>query len=116
MARPDQMPTSKPEPEPEPAWPSDPGSVRDSGTIPDHSQSGFGRALRSSEPLPLLLSLASLGTSVASFLGFVITSSIGWRKEKRERQQAEVELEKRKLEVEKLRIEVDKLRQDNRNS
>ena len=53
-----------------------------------------------------LISLASLATSGASLAGFVITSGLAWRKERREAKHSEVDLEKKKLEVEKLRLEL----------
>ena len=52
------------------------------------------------------ISLASLATSGASLAGFLLTSSLAWRKEKRESKHSEVDLEKKRLEVEKLRLEL----------
>jgi hypothetical protein len=56
----------------------------------------------------VLISLASLVTSFASLCGIAITSTIAYRKEKRERVGAEIDNEKKKLEIEKLRLELEK--------
>jgi hypothetical protein len=54
--------------------------------------------------------ITTVSTSIASFVGFIFTTIIGWRKEKREsaladiqRKQLEAELKKSKLETEKLK-------------
>jgi hypothetical protein len=54
--------------------------------------------------------ITTVSTSIASFIGFLFTTIIGWRKEQREsaladiqRKQLEAELEKSKLEMEKLK-------------
>jgi uncharacterized membrane protein len=49
---------------------------------------------------------ASLVTFVTTFLGFVVTTVMTWRKEGRETDHASLELEKNKLELEKLRREI----------
>ena len=58
--------------------------------------------LRSEE----MVVFASLVTSVTTFLGFLVTTGMTWRKERRETDHASVELEKNKLELEKLRREI----------
>lgn len=57
--------------------------------------------------LPILISIASLLTSVVSFCGFFFTTVVAWRKERREQKHADLDLERKKLEVEKLRIEIE---------
>ncbi|HNA27045.1 MAG TPA: hypothetical protein PLI01_09600 [Nitrospira sp.] len=57
--------------------------------------------------LPMLISVASLLTSATSLIGFFFTTGVAWRKERREQQHADLDLEKKKLEVEKLRLEVE---------
>jgi heme A synthase len=49
---------------------------------------------------------ASLVTSVTTFLGFLVTTVMTWRKERREGDHASVQLEKNKVELEKLRREI----------
>ncbi|MBL8529108.1 MAG: hypothetical protein JNL68_15585 [Burkholderiales bacterium] len=57
--------------------------------------------------LPMLISVASLLTSVTSLIGFLFTTGVAWRKERREQQHADLDLERKKLEVEKLRLEIE---------
>jgi hypothetical protein len=57
--------------------------------------------------LPMLISVASLLTSATSLIGFFFTTGIAWRKERREQQHADLDLERKKLEVEKLRLEME---------
>lgn len=65
----------------------------------------------SSTDLSLYISAASLLTSTASFAGFLFTSIVTWRKERREQRHADVDLEKKKLEVEKLKRELGQKRE-----
>jgi hypothetical protein len=60
----------------------------------------------------MLISVATLVTSVTSLFGFFFTTGIAWRKERREQQVADLDLEMRRLEVEKLRLEVERKKQD----
>jgi Fic family protein len=53
-----------------------------------------------------VLTLGSFITSITTLIGFVVTTVIAWRKERRESVHASVELEKNKLELEKLRREI----------
>lgn len=62
--------------------------------------------------LPTILSVASLLTSITSLVGFIITTWIAWRRERREQQFADLDLEKVRLEVEKLRLEVARKKQE----
>jgi hypothetical protein len=55
--------------------------------------------------VPLITAVASFVTALVALMGFVYTSVLTWRKERREKVLAE-------LEVEKLRLENDKLRQE----
>lgn len=57
-----------------------------------------------------ILTLASLATSITTFLGFIITSYTNLRKELRETRTARLELEKKQLEVEKLRQEIESMK------
>ena len=54
----------------------------------------------------VLISLVSLATSTTSLVGFMLTSALAWRKERRETKHSEVDLRKKELEIEKLRLEV----------
>jgi hypothetical protein len=62
------------------------------------------------ETTDLLVAVASLLTAVTSLVGLVWTTFIGWRKEQREAEAAELERERRELEIEKLRREVEEAR------
>jgi hypothetical protein len=53
-----------------------------------------------------------MATSVATLFGFVVTTGIAWRKERREGEVADLEIEKKKLELESLRYDVEKKRQE----
>ncbi|KAB0489655.1 hypothetical protein [Pseudomonas vancouverensis] len=59
-----------------------------------------------------LVSIASLATSIASFFGFLITTRIAWRKERREGEFADLDLERKKLELESLRLDMEKKRKE----
>ena len=50
--------------------------------------------------------IVALATSLTSFLGFVVTTLITWRKERRESAHGSIELNKKGLELEKLRREI----------
>lgn len=62
--------------------------------------------------LAVLISLASLATSVTSLVGFFFTTGLAWRKERREKQQSDLDLEKKRLEVESLRLELEHKKQE----
>lgn len=64
------------------------------------------KAPESSSHLAIFLAVASLLTSATSFAGFFITTVMAWRKDKRESQNADLDLEKKRLELEKLRREL----------
>ena len=53
-----------------------------------------------------VLTLGSFIISVTTLIGFLVTTLMTWRKERRESVHASVELEKNKLELEKLRREI----------
>lgn len=63
-------------------------------------------APESSSRLAFFVSVASILTSATSFVGFFITTAMGRRREKRESQNADLDLEKKRLELEKLRREL----------
>jgi len=57
--------------------------------------------------------ILSIAAAAASLAGFFITSSLAFRKEQREREHGDLELELKRLEIEKLRSELEsKKRQD----
>ncbi len=62
--------------------------------------------------LATLISVASLLTSTTSLVGFFFTTGIAWRKERREKQAADLDLERKRLEVEQLRLEVERKKQE----
>jgi len=62
--------------------------------------------------LSLFISVASLLTACTTLVGFIVTTVVAWRKEKREQDQSEVEIEKKKLEVQKLQVELERLRRE----
>ncbi len=70
-------------------------------TLPDPS-----RAPELGPQLAYLILVVSLLTSIISLLGFVITTFFAWRKERREREHSDLDLEKKRLEVERLRQEL----------
>lgn len=53
-----------------------------------------------------LVQLLVVLTSGTSLIGFVTTTIITWRKQRRESEHATIDLEKKKLELEKLREEI----------
>jgi hypothetical protein len=55
---------------------------------------------------PMLLAIGSLLTACTALMGFLITSFITWRKDRRESDHSTIELEKKKLELEQLRREI----------
>ncbi len=54
--------------------------------------------------------VSTLATSIASLIGFVTTTAITWRKEKRESEIAVMERKKLELELEKSRLEIEELK------
>jgi hypothetical protein len=65
------------------------------------------------EPAPqnsVDLGVTALITSVTSLVGFIITTAITWRKEKREASLADVERRKLEIELEKSRIELEEMK------
>ena len=71
------------------------------------SGQGSGGGSGNAQPdVTFFISLASLATSGASLAGFLLTSGLAWRKERRESKHSEVDLERKRLEVEKLKMEL----------
>jgi hypothetical protein len=66
----------------------------------------------SSLNLAVLVSVASLLTSGTTLVGFFIATTMAWRKERRERQQSELDLEMKRLELEKLRRDLEHQKQE----
>lgn len=71
----------------------------------------------SDDPSPDLLTIGSLVatvtsclTSIATFVGFVSTTILAWRKEKREAAAAELEMQRQGIELERTRLELEKLK------
>ncbi len=56
--------------------------------------------------LPVLISIISLLTSLTSLIGFLSTTVLAWRKEKREALATELDMKKKLIEIEKLREEL----------
>jgi len=54
--------------------------------------------------------MGSVITSVTSLVGFIITTAITWRKEKREASLADVERRKLEVELEKSRLELEEMK------
>lgn len=78
-------------------------------TVADPKPNDLPAPLAAPEPvsLAMLISVASLLTSVTSLAGFFFTTAIAWRKERRDQRHTDLDLEKKRLEVEKLRLEVE---------
>jgi hypothetical protein len=60
--------------------------------------------------LEMYIASATLISTIVTTLGFIISNWIAWKKERRDRLQFELELEKRRLEVEKLQSELTAIR------
>lgn len=56
--------------------------------------------------------VSSLATSLASLIGFITTTAITWRKEKRESSLADMERKKLELELEKSKLELEELKRE----
>ncbi len=56
--------------------------------------------------------VSSLATSLASLIGFVTTTAITWRKEKRESSLVDMERKKLELEIEKSKLELEELKRE----
>src|SRR4030095_11277252 len=64
--------------------------------------------------LPLLISVASVITSASALIGFILTTILAWRKEKRELRSFDLDNAKKELEIAKLRAELDKVTKPDR--
>jgi hypothetical protein len=62
--------------------------------------------------IAVLMCVVSLFTSVSSLLGFISTTILAWRKEKRETKTFDTDNERRKLELEKLKFELAKVQEE----
>ena len=65
-------------------------------------------ATSTSSDIQIIILIATLITSFVAFLGFISTTIIVWRKEHRDKEHAEIDLDKKKLEIEKLTHELQK--------
>ncbi len=63
----------------------------------------------------VVVSMVSLLTSITSLIGFLSTTVLAWRKDKRESASAELEIKKKELELEKLKIELSKTKDPSRS-
>lgn len=63
---------------------------------------------------PLLTAFAALVTALVTLGGFLYTSVLTWRKERRDAVLAELDVEKRRLENEKLRRDLESVRSDSK--
>jgi H+/gluconate symporter-like permease len=54
--------------------------------------------------------MGSIITSVTSLVGFIVTTAVTWRKEKREASLADVERRKLEVELEKSRLELEEMK------
>lgn len=59
-----------------------------------------------------IISIVSILTSITSLVGFVFTTILAWRKDKRDTLAAELDNKKKELEIEKAKIEVLTLTKD----
>lgn len=57
-----------------------------------------------------LVVIASLLTAIVTFLGFISTTILGWRKEQRDARAAELERARQQVELERAKLEVEKLK------
>ncbi len=57
-----------------------------------------------------ILVISTAVTSIVSLLGFISTTILEWRREKREDKSAELERQRQQIELEKMRIELDKMK------
>ncbi len=56
------------------------------------------------------LAVVSLIASITSLVGFVTTTYLGWREDKREARDASLEQVRKELEIEKLRLELKRMK------
>jgi len=77
-------------------------SAANSTTAKPNEESGYGW---------IVLGGVSFVTSLTSLLGFISTTVLAWRKEKRDVEVIRIENEKKELELEKLKWELEKLKQ-----
>ncbi len=90
--------TVSPPPTEDPNAPDNPESHTGSETASQNGASGF------------VMLAGSVITSVTSLVGFVVTTVITWRREKRDAAIAEVERKKLETELEKSRLELEQLK------
>ncbi len=60
--------------------------------------------------IELLLPLMTFLTSVTTLIGFISTTWLAWRKEKREARMAALDVRREEIELEKARLELEKLK------
>ena len=65
---------------------------------------------KTSEGMGFTVAIGSVITSVTSLVGFIVTTVITWRKEKREASLADVERRKLEIELEKSRLELEEMK------
>lgn len=85
------------------------GPTQSAAAAPDEGQNSA-ESEKQTEASGSLALVSAVATSVASLIGFVTTTAITWRKEKRESDLAELERRKLELELEKSKLELQELK------
>jgi len=66
----------------------------------------FPRIPQALNELPLFIATVSLLTSITSLIGFISTTVLAWRKERREARSADLDIKRKELEIQKLQQEL----------
>jgi hypothetical protein len=82
----------------------------DPTSIPEHPE--IDPSSQNSERMGYTALIGTLLTSITSLVGFVTTTVITWRKEKREATLAEVQRQKLETELEKSKLELERLKRN----
>ncbi len=90
-----------------------PSSTQDPGIVPAPSPNNpeTDPSSQSSKSTAFAALIGSVITSVTSLVGFVTTTMITWRKEKREASLADMERKRLETELERSRLELERLKQ-----
>ena len=90
-----------------------PSLTQDPSVVPTPSPNnpGVDPSSQNANDMGVTALIGSVITSVTSLVGFITTTVITWRKEKREASLADVERKKLETELEKSRLELEKLKQ-----
>jgi len=89
-----------------------PSSTQDPGIVPTPSPNNpdTDPSSQSSKGIAFAALIGSVITSVTSLIGFVTTTVITWRREKREASLADVQRKKLETELEKSKLELERLK------